>query len=83
MNAPAVPPVPAPPKSKTILGISKTSIIGALSFLITTFTILTGLQAPVMFNTNASHVWVYVTGISAIGLALCRGWVGLLSGDGT
>lgn len=83
MNAPLIPPVPPAPITRTILGISKSTIVGALSFLITTFTVLTALQVPVIFNTNASHVWAYVAGGSTLGLALCRAWVGLLQGDAT
>ena len=64
-----------------ILGISKSTIIGLLSFLTTTFTVITALQVPVIFNTNANHTWAYISGGSTIGLALCRAWVGLLQGD--
>jgi hypothetical protein len=83
MTTPAIPPVPPAPKTRTILGISKNTIVGALSFLITTFTVLTALQVPVIFNTNANHVWAYISGGSTLGLALCRAWVGLLQGDST
>lgn len=81
MNAPAVPPLPAAPKSPKIFGISKSTAVGVLSFLITTFTILTALQVPVIFNTGANHTWAYISGGSTIGLALCRAWLGLLQGD--
>lgn len=81
MTTPAIPPVPPAPKARTICGISKSTIVGVLSFLITTFTVLTALQVPVIFNTNANHVWAYISGGSTIGLALCRAWVGLLQGD--
>lgn len=65
----------------TIFGVSKTTVAGILSFFVTTFTILTGLQVPIIFNTNANHFWAYLSGASAIGLALCRAWVGMLQGD--
>ena len=75
-------PTPAPPnQGKTLFGISKSTITGVLSFLVTTFTVLTALQVPVIFNTNANHVWAYLSGGSTIGLALCRAWLGLVSGD--
>ena len=65
----------------TILGISKSSIAGVLSFLITTLTVITALQVPVVFNTNANHFWAYLSGGSTIALSLCRAWIGLLQGD--
>ena len=68
---------------QTIFGISKSTIVGVLSFLITTFTVLTAVQVPVIFNTNANHFWAYFSGASTMGLALCRAWVGLLQGDAT
>lgn len=71
----------ADPTGKTIFGFSKSTITGVLSFLTTTFTVITAMQVPVIFNTNANHVWAYISGGSTIGLALCRAWVGLLSGD--
>lgn len=64
-----------------IFGISKTTLAGLLSFLTTTFTVITAMQVPVIFNTNANHVWPYISTGATIGLALCRAWIGMLQGD--
>lgn len=65
----------------TIFGISKTTVAGFLSFLVTTLTVITSLQVPIIFNTNANHFWAYLSGGATLALALCRAWVGLLQGD--
>ncbi len=66
----------------TILGLSKTSIAGFLSFLIATLTTLVAFQAPAAIMTpQSSHVLLYITAGANLAVALCRVWVGMIQGD--
>jgi len=74
---------PAPSLEGTkILGVSKTTAAGWLSFLITTLTIVLAFQLPAALMTpGASRTWLYIQAGGTLALSLCRAWVGLLSGD--
>ena len=77
-------PVPTTPTTPTIFGISKTTLAGVLSFLITTLTILVAFQIPSALQTpQQSHTLLWATTAANLFLALCRAWVGLLQGDAT
>jgi len=83
---PGQPPCEPTPAAATegtkILGVSKTTAAGWLSFLITTLTIILAFQLPAALMTpGASRTWLYIQAGGTLALSLCRAWVGLLSGD--
>jgi hypothetical protein len=66
----------------TILGISKTSIQGALGLIITIALVLTSIQIPSSLATpEVTHIWLWVTTILAVVAAVARAVVGFLQGD--
>ena len=69
---------------KTIFGVSKTSIQGALGLIITICLVLTSVQIPATLATpQVTHVWLWITTILAIVLAVARQIVALTQGDAT
>jgi hypothetical protein len=69
-NPPVNPPQPATLKSKTLMGISKSTIQGWLSVAIAGLLVLGQVQLPAIATTNETHVWIWITwaaaGIAAI-----------------
>ncbi len=65
-----------------IFGISKTSIEGWLSFLITTLTFVSGYQGlTAILNPQANHVWLIITVVATFLTGLFQVWVRQLQGD--
>jgi len=67
----------------TLLGISKTTIEGVLSFLIMTLTFVSGYQGLVaILNPTQSHIWLIVCVVSTFLTGLFQVWVRAMQGDG-
>jgi hypothetical protein len=65
-----------------LFGISKTTIEGVLSFIITTMTFIAGYQGlTAVLNPAQSHIWLIVTVVSTFAVGLCQVWVRQLEGD--
>ena len=68
----------------TIFGISKTTLEGWFSFLITTLTFVTGYNGFVaLMNPAQSKVWLIASAVATFVVGLLNLWLRMLQGDGT
>jgi len=68
----------------TIFGISKTTVEGWFSFLITTLTFVTGYQGfAALMNPQASKIWLIASAVATFVVGLLNLWLRILQGDGT
>jgi hypothetical protein len=68
----------------TIFGISKTTLEGWFSFLITTLTFITGYNGFVaLMNPAQSKVWLIASAVATFVVGLLNLWLRMLQGDGT
>jgi hypothetical protein len=68
----------------TIFGISKTTLEGWFSFLITTLTFVTGYNGFVaLMNPDQSKIWLIASAVATFVVGLLNLWLRMLQGDGT
>ena len=66
----------------TLFGISKTTIEGVFSFLITTLTFITGYQGFVsLMNPAQSKTWLIASAVATFVVGLLNLWLRMLQGD--
>lgn len=65
-----------------IFGISKTTIEGWMSFLITSLTFISGYQGfTAILNPQASHTWLIITVVATFLTGLFQVWLRQVQGD--
>jgi hypothetical protein len=82
MATPSVPPVPKT-YSKTILGMSKSSVQSDLTVALVVLLLLSQYQLPAIATTAETHAWIWVTWAAALLAAVLKAILARYQGDAT
>jgi len=77
-------PIDLPPlKSRTVCGVSKSTVQGYLSVLVVIFLLLSQMQLPSIASTQTTHVWIWITWAAAGIAVILKAILAHFQGDAT
>jgi hypothetical protein len=82
MSTPVVPPAP-PTYSKTIFGMSKSSVQSDLTVAVVVMLLLSQYQLPAIATTAETHAWIWITWGAALLAAILKSILARYQGDAT
>lgn len=82
MSTPQVPPTPET-YSKTVLGMSKSSVQSDLTVAVVVLLLLSQAQLPSIASVQAAHVWIWITWGAALVAVMLKAVLARFQGDAT